>query len=498
MLTALILMLATLEGPAGPGDGAPTKNWMQVALTQALTASEAIPDSFHRVQAIAEIAEVQAVAGETEAARASLGRARSLVSSIDTDALRSWALHDIGLAYVKADDLTAAEAAAESIRETALHDVVLAAVVDARRSARDVPAAIATARRLRDAGRQGQSLRSIAMLQAAEHDFAAALITVRSIQHGLANALALGDVAASIARDGNADEARLLVARIRNGQSRSRGFAEVAAAQANIGDFKGALATLAQVDDKLARAEAMARIASSRADVAPAEAREMFTQSLAFATTGRANVARRSSTLVEIARAQLAAGDTPGSAATLARVFANFSAIKGEGERLDLISRIAPLQAKAGDYTAAFATAMRAEDESLRPLLVRDVATSQAEKGDVAGAVAAARGLNDRTSAAAALFGILRVQSQAQDTNGMRDTLRVTLQAVRVIGSAELRAGALASLAAARVLEGDMEAARAMFTEAMNTAAAVDGQRRAAVYARIADSLAGRYRSFVD
>ena len=142
---------------------------------------------------------------------------------------------------------------------------------------------------------------------------------------------------------------------------------------------------------------------------------------------------------------------------------------------------------------------MRAEDGSLRPLLVRDIAASQAEKGDVAGAVAAARALDDRPAAAAALFGILRVQSQTHDDAGMHETLSVTLQAVRVIGNSELRAGALGSLAAAHVQEGNLPAAQALFTEAMNTAAAIDGgQQRAAVYARIADSLADRHRALSD
>jgi tetratricopeptide (TPR) repeat protein len=498
VLAALILMVVAGD-PGAAASGTPTELWVHDALTRALAASEDITDPFRRTQTVAEIAEAQSAAGDSTAARASLERAAGLVKNIDEDALRSWALHDIGLAYVKADDLDAAETTAESIRDTALHDVVLAAVVDGRRGARDVEGALTTARRMRDVARQGQTLRTIAMLQSAEGHFSDALVTARSIQHPLANALALGDIAAAMARDNNPTEALLLVGRIRDSQARSRGFAEIAAGQATIGDYRGAVATAAQADDKLARAEALARIASVRVGTAPEEAHEMFTQSLALATGGRASASRRCSTLVEIARAQLAAGDHVGFTSTLERVFAELPAVKGEAMKLDLLTRIAPLQARAGDYAAAFSTAMRVEDGSLRPLLVRDVATSQAEKGDIAGAVAAARKLDDRPAAAAALFGILRVQSEAHDAAGMRETLGVTLQAVRVIGSAELRAGALGSLAAARALEGDFEAAQAMFTEAMNTAAAMDqGQQQAAVYARIADALADRHRSFVD
>ena len=500
VVAALFLILLIIPVAAtAQGEGTPTAVWAHDALVRALSACDDITDSFHRAQALAEISEAQAAAGEVTAARGNLERALKVALSIDEEPLRNWALHDIGRAFVKADDLAAAEAAAESIRDVRLHDGVLAAVVDARRGARDLPGAQATARRMKDVARQGASLRAITIQQASENDFTGAMATARSIQYGRANALAIGDVAAAIARDGAFDEARLLAARIRDGSSRSRAFVEVAVAQAGIGDIKGALATLAQVDDKLDRAEGTARIAAARAPAAPTEAREMFAQALATVTKTRAGANRKADTYVEIARAQILADDVAGSTATLKRAFGAVADVKGESERLNLLSHIAPLQARAGDYAGAFSTAMRAEDASLRPLLVRDIAASQAEKGDVTGAVAIARSLDDRAAAAAALFGILRVQSQTHDISGLRETIGVTLQAVRVIGSTELRAGALGSLAAAHAREGDVDGAQAMFAEAMNTAAAADrGQQRAAVYARIADSLADRHRPLND
>jgi hypothetical protein len=76
---------------------------------------------------------------------------------------------------------------------------------------------------------------------------------------------------------------------------------------------------------------------------------------------------------------------------------------------------------------------------------------------------------------------------------GMHATLADVLSSVRVIRSPELRAGALGSLAAAQLLDGNMEAAKAAFAEAMTTAAGADrGQQQAAVYVRIADALASR------
>jgi tetratricopeptide (TPR) repeat protein len=500
VLTALFLILLVIPDAAiAQAEGAPTAVWAHDALARALSACDDITDSFHRAQALAEISEAQVAAGEIDAARSNLARALSTAREIDAEPLRNWATHDIGLAYVKADDLSAAEAAAETIRDVRLHDAVLAAVVDARRGARDLPGALATARRIRDVSRQGFSLRAIAIQQASENDFTAAVATARSIQHWRANALALGDVAAAIARVGSFEEASSLAAQIKDAPSRSRAFVEVAVAEANMGGTRAALATLASVNDNLDRAEATARVAAVRASAAPDEARDMFAQALGGAGKVRAGANRKADTFIEIARAQLIAGETAGASATLKRAFGQIPGVKDDTERLNLLSRIAPLQARAGDYPGAFSTAMRADDASLRPLLVRDIAASQAEKGDVAGAVAIARSLDDRAAAAAALFGILRVQSQAHDVSGLRETIGVTLQTVRVIGSAELRAGALGSLAAAHAREGDVEGAQAVFAEAMNTAAATDrGQQRAAVYARIADSLADRHRPLND
>ena len=500
MLAALFLILLVTPGAAeAQAERAPVTAWAQDALARALATSADIADPFHHAQVLAEIAEAQAAADDAAGALTTLGHATSIAQLISEEALKSWALHDIGLAYVKADDLEAAEARAASIHDVRLHDTVLVAVQNARRGVRDVQGATATAMRITDLVRQGQSLRAIANQQASQSDFTSAMATVHRIQNAAVNAFAVSDVAAAIAREGSVDEARELVMHIRDSQSRSRGLAEVAAAQASSGDVKGALTTAAAVDDKLERAEALARIASVRETAAPAEARELFAQSLALVERARGGAVRRCVAFIEIGRAQLAAGEKDAFAGTLKRAFDELSTIKNGSDRVNLLSQIAPLQARAGDFTGAFSTAMRAEDQSLRPLLVRDIATSQAEKGDIEGAVAIARTLDDRPAAAAALFGVLRVQSQAHDIAGMHETIRVTLQAVRFIGNAELRAGALGSLAAAHVLEGDAEGAQALFSEAMTTAAAVDGgPQRAAVYARIADSLADRHRPFVD
>jgi hypothetical protein len=502
VFAALILFLviepATGTGVPTPGASAAqapdaTEVWAREALVRALAASREIEDPFHRAQTLAEIAEAGASSGDTAMALATLQQADIDATRVEEGALRAWALHDIAIARLKANDVSGAEATADSIRDPRLRDAALAAVVDARRGARDVPGALAAARRIQESARQGMSIRSVALMQVAAGDVTGALATARSIQHAQANALALGDVAAAIARDGSSSEALLLAARIRDGASRSRAFVEIAAAQASNGDVRGALEAIEHIDDKLDRAEAEARVAAVRSDVAPGDARGTLSQAAAAASSARGSAYRKGEALVEIARGQVLVHDDEGALATLQKVLARQRELRKESDRLTLLSRIAPLQARAGDFGAAFATAMRADDPSLRPLLVRDIASFQADKGDVAGALVFARTLDDRPAAAAAFFGILRAQAQARDQQGMHATLAEALSSVRVIGNPELRAGALGSLAAAQVLDGNMEAAQAAFSEAMTTAAGVArGQQQAAVYARIADALANR------
>lgn len=490
---------AMAQTPGGPPVTI-TQAWARDAVARALVASAAVDDSFLRAQTLAEIAEVQAAGGHAAAARETLQQAEFAAAGVDADALASWAKHDIGIAYAKAGDLAKAESLAGSVGDIRLRDEMLVAVVDVYRNTPDMERALATARHIADSVRQGQSLRAIAIMQANVGDLTGALQTARSIGHGGGNALALGDVAVAIAKDGDLEGARSIALRIGDAPSRARAFAEIAVAQARAGNVGAALESVAQVRDKLLRGEALGRVAAARASFgADADARELFAQAFAAVKSGRGDANRMCAALAEIAQAQIGAGDNSGAADTLRRAIASLRRVRRGSDRMELLGRVAPLQARAGDYAGALATAMRVQDPSLRPLLVRDIAAVQAAAGDVAGAVAAVHGLPERETAAAALFGILRAQSRARDTSGMRETIDVALQVVRQVRNPELRAGALGSLAAALSSAGDVDAARSAFAESMSAAAGADtGQQQAAAYVRIADALAERRGAPVD
>jgi hypothetical protein len=77
----------------------------------------------------------------------------------------------------------------------------------------------------------------------------------------------------------------------------------------------------------------------------------------------------------------------------------------------------------------------------------------------------------------------------------MLDTIETALGTVRGIRGDGLKAGALGSLAAARLAAGEREGAQLLFDEAMTVAAhSADAAAQASAFVRIADALLERGR----
>jgi tetratricopeptide (TPR) repeat protein len=456
-----------------------------------MSASSDIHDPFHRVQSLAEIAETRAALGENAVAMSLLQLAAESADQIDTPALASWARHDIALAYVRAADPAHAEAVAETIPDPRLRDAVLVAVADDRRGAQDFSGALFTAWRIRDEALQGEALRRIVIAQSSARQMQDALATARSIPHPVLAAVALGDVATAYAREGNLGEARKHALRIRDARVKSEIQAELASLQAEQGDVVDAAATTRSIEDRLSRAQALARVGAATIQVGKTAAgKELFASSLSLATGTRGLAERKSFTLIEIARAQISAGQTEDARDTLRRASTTLASVKRGATRYGLLQQVASLQARLGDHASAIETAWQVDDASLRPQLMREVVASQAESGDVAGAVKRALALEDVPAGAAALLGVLRVQSRARDASGVSETIGAALRVARSLSGSDLKAGALASLAAAQMGAGDEEAARQLYDEAMSVASRVEpGPARVAAFARIADAL---------
>jgi tetratricopeptide (TPR) repeat protein len=477
-----------LAAHAAEGDGA---TWARSALDQALAASTDIHDPFHRAQSLAEIAETRAALGEHAVAMSLLQLAAESADQIDNPALSSWARHDIAVGYLRAGDAGHAEVVAETISDLQLRDAVLVAAADARRTRQDLSGALFTAWRIRDEGRQGEALRRIVIVQTSARQMQDALATTRSITHPVLAAVALGDVATAFARQGRMGEARKHALRIRDARVRSEIQAELASLQAEMGDAIDAARATKSIEDRLSRAQALARVAAATIrEGKTAAGKELFASSLSLATGVRGMPERKTFTLLEIARAQISAGQSLEARETLRRAFAVVAPAKKSPGRLSLLQQIASLQARNGDHVSAIETAWQVDDASLRPQLMRDVVASQAESGDVAGAVRIALALDDEPAGAAALLGVLRVQSRSQDASGVSETITAALRAARTMKGSDLKAGALASLAAAQMSTGDAEAARQTYEEAMSVASRAEpGPARVAAFARIADAL---------
>lgn len=482
-----------LAAQAAEGDGA---TWARSALERAQSASADIHDPFHRAQSLAEIAETRAALGERMAAMSLLQLAAESADQIDNPALASWARHDIALAYLTAGDAGHAEAVAGTISDPQLRDSVLVAATDVRRTAQDLSGAMFTAWRIRDEVRRGEALRRIVIAQADARQMQDALAIVRSIPNPLLADVALGDVATAYARGGNIGEARKHALRIRDARVRSEVQAEITSLQAEMGDVTDAAAAAKSISDRLSRAQALARVASATIRAGRiADGEERFASALALCSGARGTPERKTFTLIEIARAQISAGEAVEARSTLRRASATLASAKSDSSRYGLLQQIASLQARAGDHVSAVETAWLVDDASLRPELMREVAASQAEAGDVTGAVKMAIALEDRPAGAAALLGVLRVQSRLQDAEGLSETMDAALRAARSMRGGEVKAGALASLAAAQMAAGDAGAARRTYEEAIGVASRAEpASARVAAYVRIADALgvAGR------
>jgi tetratricopeptide (TPR) repeat protein len=468
-----------------PGD------WAQTALTEALSVSLQIEDPYRRAQALTDIGSAQLDVGAAAEGRETLGLALATTGKIGVEALKSWVLHDIAVAQMKAlhgaDDILAL---VDRIQELRARDAALAALAR-RLKSRDPGAGVPIARRIHNAALQGRVLWEIAVTQAEKGYPEEGLATARSIVSSSTNALALGDVAAAYAAQGDVSEAKSLAARIRNDAYRARAAARIAAAQAARGDFQGALATAQSIEHKLSRAQALAVIATARAERGNVTgARELLDLALSTVRGERRAGVGKAATFGEIARAQLVISDTQAAQRTIAEMVNAARPSRAQEPAAELVDDIARLQAKAGDYAAARSTASLVGDTGVRALLLRDIMTEHARSGDITGALDAVRQLEPNQSAALAISAIVAIQAAHDGPDAIHATLDSILTIIRRIDTAPVRAGALASLASALLRAQDLPAAQKVYEEAMSVAAS-ESERplQVSAFVQIADNL---------
>jgi S1-C subfamily serine protease len=259
------------------------------------------------------------------------------------------------------------------------------------------------------------------------------------------------------------DEA-LTTARGVSGLIRPGVLFRIAKARAEMGDLVGALATARQIVFEDWRAEALAGLARAQAQAGDRQgAAQTFAEALATAR-GISDATERVQALAKVARGQAQAGDHQGSVRTFAEAKAAVREIGGEAWRRDRrFVDIAKAQVEAGDITGALATAHGIGDEVERADGLFHIAHVQAQAADIAAALATARSIAHAPLRNGALAHIARTQAQTGDITG-------ALATARGIADPSDRAHPLADIAAAQARAGDRRGAVQTFAEAMAAA----------------------------
>jgi hypothetical protein len=322
-------------------------------------------------------------------------------------------------------------------------------------------------------------------------------------------------------------EARGRLAGAPEDASRVRALLETAALFSALGEGARAEETLSEALALAAATDDPTGLLTGLSDFPPTPGREpVFARRAAAAIVAfvveRTEADELDSDLMEIARAQVDAGDVEGAETTAAKIrdpwFAgearvalaegrarrddveaarrHASALEGE-HRSQALKAIAAAQARAGDVGAARTTVEEIELAEARWLALRDVVEEQARAGDAAGAAEAAREIEHVGLRAEALEAIAVARAEAGDgadaltwLEGVevpayqdRGLVRVLVQQAKsgdregALSGAEgvrdplWRAAALDGISAAQLAAGDRAGARESAEEAVRIAA---------------------------
>jgi hypothetical protein len=482
------LLLAQSSSPKAADE---PLQWRNLALDRALTAANAISQPYRRAQALASIARTQTLIAE-RAADKTIHQALAAAREVPEPAFRDWALYEIVLAQIAADDFIGARETANRIETRRQRSAALAALADVQLRAGNLKAVQATVDGIREPGTKGEVLRQIVVVQASRGELSAARATLADIDDPFYYALAAGDVAIAEVRSGRIDRAHAMAARTRRAD-RAKVYARVAIARADAGDLRGATETMQKVDDEFDRAIVQGRIAAAQAIAGNSTAaRELFAATIAGLGTPPDQTERSVMALAQVARLQTVSGDAEAAKEPLRLAMQNALRLPAGEDREETLDYIARGQARAGDTGGALQTALKMTDRVARALLVRDVVTLHADASDAAAAAKAAA-FEDPLTEAAAQFGVLGVQLLKSKATLSPITIDAARAAVHKLEETQLKPAAFAAIAAARARIGDVEGGASIFQEALAAADQITNtQQRAAAYVDVVTALNDR------
>ncbi len=481
-LVAILSLTARADDP---------QQWRSIALSRALAAADTIEDPYRRAETLASIARVQTVVAESAVDR-TIHQALTAVTQIREPAFRDWALNDVVLAQIAADDLAGARETANRIEAKRQQGAALVQIATVQLRGGNVAGAQQTAASIREQEAKSEILRQIVAISASRGELDAARAMLRDIDDPFYQPLAVGDIAVAEVRAGRNDKANAMVARVRR-SDRGQVLGRIALARADRGDMTGATETLQKIDDDLYRAVMQGRLAATCAVEGDMEAaRKMFAAAIDGVQAYSGEPERRALTFAQIGRLQAVSGDSQSAVQTLMRALRAAESLAKSDQREDTLDHIARGLARAGDSTGALQAALRMNDRVARALLVRDVVSMQTNASSASASASAAE-FDDPLIEAAAQFGVLGMQLLRTTAPLSPETIESARRAIRNIEEKQPKPAAFAALAAARVKSGDVEQGSSIFKEALDAADAITrNDQRATAYVDMVTALNDR------
>ena len=463
--------------------------WRSIALARAQRAAADVQDPYRQAEVLTSSARAQATLEGPAAAEKIIRQALAAAARIQADEFRGWALNEIVLAQIAADDLIGARQTAESINAARPQAKAYAAIATVHVRLGNLPVAQMLALRIGDPVARGDVLRQIVSAHSLNGDIEAARAMLPSIEDKQYAAMAFGDVAVARLDNGDLSGAYEMATRARKA-SRNEVYGRIALAQAENGDFSGALKSLQLINEPVARALVQGRVALQRAEQQDADAgRELLAAALAAIQQAPGKPQLKLAPATQLARWQVAAGDINVARETLRSLRSEAELLPAGRERDDVLDYIGRSQARAGETREAVDAAKKISDRVMRALLVRD-AVSLDSDATTASATAWAREFSDPLVEAAAQFGVISMQTFRGGQRPSLETIDAAHAAVRRIDDRELLPAAYAALAAVRARAGDVPGSRAIFQEALKSAEALErSDQVAAACIRIVEAL---------
>lgn len=478
-------------------DTVDSASWRQAALKLASAEAVQIRDSYRQAEIQIGVARAQTLIGDEVAAERSTRAALEVARNIAEPTFQGWALHEIVLVQIAANDLTGARLTAQAIRSERPLSAAQAAIAMTQLRGGNVEAAIASAAKIKDDGPAGEVLRQIVAVQSARGDLAAARQTLRQIDDDYYRGVAAADIAAAEVRNG-ALQSALATAASAPRSSRPQAYERIAAELASRNDLPAAIAASNKIEDPIDRALVQGRIASIAVERSPEQSSKLLADAVKALEQAPDKRDRKAVAWARLARMQALSGNRSRARELLTRADAAVAALVEDAQRDQARDVVARTQIRIDDTQAALVNAASMTDRVAQALLVRDAIAAQADSGDAAALLRHPVVHVSALTESAALFGVigaqlLRKDEIRKDPQTIAGNIEAARNAVRKIEDLQVRPGAFAALAAASVTIDQKALGGELFDEALRTAASLSQpEQRGAAYIRIVNALDDR------